>query len=423
MLPLCSSPTCPGCSASVDPEIGVICDGCERSMHLSCLGLSAEESAAVSRAHRRSGHVKILCADCNNKFKIPLYHHFVNSDIFNKLITDAVQSAVSHESEILKLEIANLRQEVQNLKLSNIDLVRVMSNNVDLSKPCATDSMTKPSYAVISQTKANSKVIIKPKDTKQSVHKTKGDIVHEIDPAKSNVIVKSVKSVSSGGVILTCTDKEADKLKSLATDKLSENYEIKKLATIKPQVRIVGIPAYMDQESAFRSLLKQNDNIFKSNASEYKCIKFWGTKSNKDIFQCIVEVDLDTYRELKSVSGLLVGLNSCSVYDDINVRRCYHCNAFNHVKKYCKYKPTCSFCAGPHELQNCSLDKSKKEFKKCINCSKIKVKPGDNSAANLDLAHAAWEYNSCLAFKNVMNRINKEVFGICQVNSDFLHQH
>ena len=54
-----SALNCPGCSAIVDPDIAVICDGCARPMHLSCLGLVAEEITSVTRVHRRLGHVKI----------------------------------------------------------------------------------------------------------------------------------------------------------------------------------------------------------------------------------------------------------------------------------------------------------------------------------------------------------------------------
>ena len=169
-----------------------------------------------------------------------------------------------------------------------------MSNSVDISNPrSSTVTNTKLSYADMSRTKDNAKVIIKPKNSKQSVNKTKGDIINSVDPVNADVKVKSVKSISSGGVILTCCTKEAEKLKSLACDKLSDNYEIRKLTNIKPQIRIVGIPAYMDQTAAIHSLHRQNDTIFKGNTCDYKCLKFWGTKYNKDILQCIIEVDLD----------------------------------------------------------------------------------------------------------------------------------
>ena len=417
-----STPICPGCSAAVDPEIAVVCDGCERPMHLSCLGLLPDEVAIISRAHRRLGHLKLLCADCSDKFKVPLYHHFVKDNMYSDVISDAIKSAISRESELLHSKIINLHQEVENLKLSNIDLVKMVSNNFEPKKSCTvTDVHLKPSYAQISQINSNSKVFIKPKDTTQSVHKTKGDIMNKIDPLKSNVNVTSVKSVSSGGVILTCNSVEADKLENLACNNLSDNYQVKKLSNVKPVVRIVGIPSYMDQISAFSSLLKQNENIFNKPVSEYKCIKFWETKKNKDIFQCIVQVDIDTYYNLKCVNSVLVGLNTCSVYDDVNVKRCYKCNAFNHTKKYCRNNPTCSFCAGSHELNDCALNKSNLDLKKCVNCLKLKEKSSQTNSDNIDCSHAAWEYSVCCAFKNIVNKLNKDVFGLNQ-ESNFLRQ-
>ena len=41
----------------------------------------------------------------------------------------------------------------------------------------------------------------------------------------------------------------------------------------------------------------------------------------------------------------------------------------------------------------------------------------------IDCAHAAWEYNSCSGFKEVISKINKEVFGIEPDKCDFLCLH
>ena len=348
-----SSPICPGCSASVDASIAVICDGCERPMHYSCLGLLSEDCGIINRIHRCSGHVKVLCAYCNDHFKIPLYHQFVNSNPLMESISELVKTAISGEAESLRNEIISLRREVDDLKMSNIDLVRLLSKDVKLGEN-PVNVNRKYSYANVSKTMSDTKIMIKPKNSSQPVEKTKVDIISKIDPSKSVVMVKGVKTISSGGVILTCNSDEADKLNNIAGEKLSHNYKIQKLTKIKPQVRIVGIPSYMDQESALSSLFKQNDSIFKKDTSLYQCIKFWETRKNKEVFQCILQVDTDTYCKLKSVGNVLVGLNLCSVYNDVNVKRCYKCNGLNHFKK--RFYICCTCSRSRWYVNNCDID-------------------------------------------------------------------
>ena len=51
-----------------------------------------------------------------------------------------------------------------------------------------------------------------------------------------------------------------------------------------------------------------------------------------------------------------------------NPVRCFNCNQFGHVAKYCKAKTSCPRCAGEHELKNCSTPQLEPSKKICASC-------------------------------------------------------
>ena len=248
------SPICPGCSAGVNPDIAVCCDGCEKPMHFSCLGLLPDEIAVVSRAHKRSGHVKLLCSDCNDQLKIALYHHYLDSDCIAVSVAELVKNTITSESEALmsmigslktELEIVKknnsellciisknvcvsdeiqvLRREVENLKCSNIDLIKLVTQ--DNNAVNVKNNNTACSYA--SKVITDKKIIVKPKNAEQSVSKTRSDLLKNVNIIEEEIAVTEVKPVSKGGLLISCNDSVGkNKFKDIAADNLSENYNI-----------------------------------------------------------------------------------------------------------------------------------------------------------------------------------------------------
>ena len=55
-------------------------------------------------------------------------------------------------------------------------------------------------------------------------------------------------------------------------------------------------------------------------------------------------------------------------YDrDQQVLQCFGCQEYGHIKQYCRRNRACIYCAGLHELLDCSV-KNKKAYAKCANC-------------------------------------------------------
>lgn len=61
---------------------------------------------------------------------------------------------------------------------------------------------------------------------------------------------------------------------------------------------------------------------------------------------------------------LFINWDSCKVFEQINVTRCFKCLGFNHFSKDCTKDVICSICAGNHQSSVCKSD-----VQKCVNCN------------------------------------------------------
>lgn len=422
---------CPSCNSSVDSSVSVSCDLCGRGLHFSCVSISPDEAATFRIIHRRSPHLKILCVDCTDIFQSPPFSPTtstfsgaaVENNVFlkyvrsmlvkeiyplneklNSLSAISSKKSVSDDQVIQKLlsEVQLLRTEVNDLKVRNLDLV----------KSCQT--FNTPTFAEKLINTSESTVIIKPKNTSQSVKKTKEDILQSVKPHSSGIEINRVKSVSNGGLVINCASKQhSEKLLNLAGN-LSNEYSIKKTNTVLPRIRLVGIPDGLQNDEISSYALKQNPNIFVTD-SVFLVHKTWPTYKSKDILQAECSVDVDSYKRLLDSGHLLIGLNGCSVFDGVNILRCFRCNGFNHSAKNCTKNYVCPLCAQSHELKNCPVNKdTDKDDFCCSNCVSLrKVQLFD-----VQTSHPVWDYNNCSAYKFALGKLKNDVFNI-PTNFDF----
>jgi hypothetical protein len=149
-------------------------------------------------------------------------------------------------------------------------------------------------------------------------------------------------------------------------------------------------------------LVKQNSSVF-SNPSQLKILKYFPTKKKPDVFQFILQVDVNTYIKALNSKHCLIGLDNCYIFDAINVIRCYRCNGYHHSHTFCKRNLSCPRCGESHEVKEC-----KSTVLRCINCVSL------NSKTNLtavNAAHACWDTNECQYYLNLIANIKKDLFG------------
>ena len=77
----------------------------------------------------------------------------------------------------------------------------------------------------------------------------------------------------------------------------------------------------------------------------------------------IIEVTSNIYKHIKNKSRLIVGHQSCRVFDLINTTLCNKCARYGHSSKKCENSANCNKCAEAHLPSKCTSSKNK-----CANC-------------------------------------------------------
>lgn len=257
-------------------------------------------------------------------------------------------------------------------------------------------------YSDIVKNKTNPGVIIKPK-REQHNSDTRSELFQQMNPVETGVQFTKVKNIKDGGILIGCkTRDDNEKLKKLAVEKLSSNYEVKEVRGINPRVRVVGISAEIKEEDFIHIITKMNSNLI---SSDCKLIKYFPTKKNRNIYQAIIQLDTNSYENVMHAGNLFVGYSSCIVFDAVDIYRCYRCNEFNHLAKFCNKPHTCPRCAGNHELNVCQS-----KILKCINCVALK----SQSKSDVSADHAAWDVSKCIAYSNARDKLREDLLLVHQ---------
>lgn len=333
---------CVTCSTPVSRNRpGISCEGCKREFHTLCITKTEDLSL-----------IKLLNT-------IPGLYWKCERCIENCLLVDAVGLQRVVETRISEA-LSPLTNEFNALKLEIAKATTVES------KP-ATHQLSR--YADVLKDKSQSAVIIYPKDSNQPLNITKSDILSNINPTVENLQISKVKSVKDGGILIGCkTEADNVKLKEMVQQKMDNFYEVKNVAGFRPRLRVVGMTENFSSDDVSNYLLKCNPGIF-VNDSGFKILKIFPTKKNESIWQMVIEVEKLTYDRALKAGNVFVGYDSCTVYDAVEIFRCFKCNEYNHSSKNCKKTVSCPVCSENHELKECQSRK-----KKCSNCCNLKIK-------------------------------------------------
>jgi hypothetical protein len=163
----------------------------------------------------------------------------------------------------------------------------------------------------------------------------------------------------------------------------------------------------LNEATLLTYLSKQNECVFEKN-SELKLLKLAPLKNNQSIFCALMEVDISTYKKPRvlSIRHCLLGLDSCTIYDAVEVSRCFNCNGFNHSSHKCKSALSCPRCAKDHAVKQCKASEQC-----CVNCLKLKERA---EVEVIDYNHAASDCDKCLSHQRFISKVKRDLFGVSQ---------
>lgn len=402
-------------------EPGIQCSGpCKLFYHDKCASISREEFDVLEKeklvficpnckkTQRKSIIIprnttpnrETLIKEKSDKNQIEEQNKEFNS---RRQDIEAIKDAQNeiNKSVLVLTDLVNDVKEKVNLCNTILDAVNALSEKVEkierkLNANEENKSVEKPTLSEIIRNNTEYPVFRAiPKDKTQKGEQTTTEIQGALNPSTSKVT--NFKQVSSGAVFISCIDQTSvQKCIEEATKKLGDRYDINIPRKKTPQIKIVGISDdIVTMEDLFEKIRSQNEII--EQTSKFNLINI--RKNNRGSNIAIIETDENTHDIIVRNGRLNIGWRRCQAFEFINVARCFRCQKYNHVAKYCDKNNRCGVCSEEHETAKCENN----TIQVCANCSDAKKKYN----VDIDVNHCAWDLECPVYKRNIESEKKK----------------
>ena len=201
-------------------------------------------------------------------------------------------------------------------------------------------------------------ITIYPKDESnlKSSEDTKKAVMSSFAPSKDKLKIRSVKKIANNGVLIETTNKD-DATRMLQSGKLTAAGLVAGLPEKKrPRVIIYNVPTDTSDKDFLTALRNQNlAGMDKGKQREEIKISHKTGNRNAEINNWVLEVTPDIRNALLKQDKVYLGWICLRIRDYVNVSRCYKCQEYGHVSKYCRAtKDTCGHCGRDgHKFKDC----------------------------------------------------------------------
>ena len=190
----------------------------------------------------------------------------------------------------------------------------------------------------------------------------------------NNITLKESITKKSGDLVLVMNScEERDNLKNL----VQTAKEDIKMNSPKPKhqsITIVGLAREYSKEEIMKLIL-QNELVRRFSVANkldehFKIHVVKPLKNNPERYQIYASVSQILRDGIHRLGEkLLMGVNSCKVYDRSQTKRCNKCQMFGHYMASCPaVEPSCGKCSGNHQTNDCTS-----EARDCINCKRNNI--------------------------------------------------
>lgn len=164
-----------------------------------------------------------------------------------------------------------------------------------------------------------------------------------------------------------------------------------------PRFKIIGFSDELDEQQIAHSILEQNE--IAGDRNDVKITFIRKSKKDKKLSTIFGECAPNIFGRLMALKKININWQRYSIYEVLDVVRCFKCQRHYHKLDKCPYRLTCEHCSGDHHVRDCP-----KNFKKCINCTTANEK----YHLNYNIDHEAND-PECPSYKYLLNVLRGKI--------------
>jgi hypothetical protein len=153
-----------------------------------------------------------------------------------------------------------------------------------------------------------------------------------------------------------------------------------------PRMQIMDIPEQTTQEELLEELGRQNlpetvPDVFTGKMFKYGRGSRNNDRGRSDTTSWVVELHPAARAHFIKTGRVYTTWRSHTIRDFLLVSRCFNCQRFGHIAKFCSAPQQCGYCASTdHESRNCRHREDKRAHK-CANCVRSGIKDANHHTA------------------------------------------
>lgn len=247
--------------------------------------------------------------------------------------------------------------------------------------------------------------LVRSTNEKGNTEKAFKEAIKENKPEEVGGPFLNVKTLKSGNMIVeTETRAKQEKLTNVLARSAKETLQIKALRTSNPAIILSGVDTFAEiSEQSIGKVIAENNPRLAAEIGPLnleKGIKFLTKRQcrNPGKWDWKISVTPEVYKTIIKEEKIAIDYTFIHIREHIDVTRCYKCNQYGHVSKYCKAaKETCPKCSEQYENKETHRCTSGKLC--CTNCKILGLKNQE---------HCAWD-NKCPVYQRKLKQASQLV--------------
>ncbi|XP_023235514.1 uncharacterized protein LOC111634912 [Centruroides sculpturatus] len=274
---------------------------------------------------------------------------------------------VSSLVQMLVLENYRLKGKLEELETNNVSEYKLMDTFAEKVKSKVNETT--------GRIKDNKSIIIRGKNELSS-DEVKRRFFTSMDPRNDKIRIVGVRKLRTNGLMVNlAADKDRDKilnLKVLDDAGLDVQVPIRK----KPRMILLGVPKEITAEDLIQVIYSLNSDYLFNDKTDYEEFKlqfkllYQTGRRREFLTNWVVEVAPSLRYKLLEINRLFIEYRSCYIKDYYEIPKCFKCQLFGHVAKFCRNDKDVCFKCGVvgHRSRDCT----KQIQKICIPCRQMK---------------------------------------------------